>query len=53
MSENIGFCYLKTGGGHSSGARSLAFSLSSMYPGVKCLFFDPFEEKAFLSSLFF
>lgn len=53
MSESIGFCYLKTGGGHSSGAHSLAVSISSMYPNAKCFFFDPFEKSAFLSSLFF
>jgi len=53
MSEVIGFCYLKTGGGHISGARSLQEKILSMYPNAKCVMYDPFEKRAFMSSLFF
>ena len=53
MCEIIGFFYLKTGGGHASGARSLKDKISSLYPNSKCVLYNPFEKKAFLSSLFF
>jgi len=53
MKETIGFCYLTTGGGHSSGASSLKEKISSYYPGTKCVMYNPFERRAFLSSLFF
>ena len=53
MCEIIGFFYLKTGGGHASGARSLKDKISSLYPNSKCVLYNPFEKRAFLSSLFF
>ena len=53
MCETIGFFYLKTGGGHACGARSLKDKISSLYPEAKCVMYNPFEKKAFLSSLFF
>lgn len=53
MDEVIGFCYLKTGGGHISGAKSLQEKISSMYPNVKYVMYNPFEKRAFMSSLFF
>ena len=53
MAEVIGFCYLKTGGGHISGAKSLQEKILSMHPNVKCVMYDPFEKRSFLSSLFF
>ena len=53
MSETIGFFYLKTGGGHSSGAHSLKSKISQMYPDARCVEYDPFAKRALLSSLFF
>lgn len=53
MRETIGFFYLKTGGGHASGAKSLKDKITSLYPNVNCVMYNPFEKKAFLSSLFF
>ena len=52
MSETIGFFYLKTGGGHSSGAHSLKSKISQMYPDARCVEYDPFAKRALLSSLF-
>ncbi len=53
MSEIIGFFYLNTGGGHSSGAHSLKARISQLYPNTKCVEYNPFAKRAFLSSLFF
>ncbi|MGP1437469.1 MAG: glycosyltransferase [Treponema sp.] len=53
MRENIAFFYLKTGGGHASGAKSLNDKISSLYPETRCIMYNPFEKRAFLSSLFF
>ena len=53
MSEVIGFCYLKTGGGHSTGAASLMAKISSLHPSVRCIMYDPLEKKATFASLFF
>ncbi len=53
MCETIGFFYLKTGGGHASGARSLKDKIISLYPDAKCVMYNPFEKRALLSSLFF
>jgi len=51
--ETIALCYLTTGGGHSSGAASLREKISSQYPYARCVMYNPFEKRAFLSSLFF
>ncbi|MGP1520711.1 MAG: glycosyltransferase [Treponema sp.] len=53
MRETIVFFYLKTGGGHASGANSLKDKITSIYPDAKCVMYNPFEKRAFLSSLFF
>ena len=47
MRETIGFFYLKTGGGHASGANSLKNKISSLYPDANCVMYNPFEKKAF------
>ena len=53
MKQTIALCYLATGGGHSSGASSLKEKISSQYPHAKCVMYNPFEKRAFFSSLFF
>jgi len=51
--DTIGFCYLKTGAGHACGAFSLKEKISTLYPDARSVMYNPFEEGAFLSSLFF
>ena len=53
MKETIAFCYLPTGGGHSSGASSLREKMTSQYPEARYVMYNPFEKRAFFSSLFF
>ncbi len=54
MRQRIGFLYLKTGGGHYSGARALINHLKEKYPEEADFFLkNGFSEKNVLSRMFF
>ena len=54
MEQRIGFLYLKTGGGHISGATALIDRLAEKYPqGASYILKNGFKEKNRLARIFF
>lgn len=54
MEQTIGFFYLKTGGGHISGAKAISSKISKIHPEkINCILHNGFEKGVPFSSIFF